>query len=646
MSFDKPFVDEIPEQILNHEGKPVLAMNIRDVDTGQIRENRVYLEFINEIIQHGSWNTAEVMNNIMNRINADSQNIAVLMLNQIIDNNIIVSGNESIEKHGINNNGRLFMQNNHSDFGILAENVSVGSNTIKIINASGYRFKTKFTNSRIQDLAIQNFRYSNSKIYEAENGDILVNDTWLSLFKIAPNFTVTNFRVGQSDSARNLITSIIPKLNAWINIWHSSNTVKGLQLYSTNGITTPAYVSTGNNTLWMSEVDEDTNQFYAFFAPYQGTAITVMRSAVMTNPSNLATSLTTVGTATIDQTVTYPRHILRKKGTQERYAYYTINADSTLNNNIIYSLSTNRLTFTRIRDIPYRDFMNFCENGLSFLGLGVRYIASNTFETDLVLFKGSTLTSTTPMIIPNISFRRGRMIMNVWEKNNVYYMCGESGLLGYSPDGENWTEIVINDQQSESINFTIGFTSNNNEIWVMGNGLCAIFEPFDSYGFINKKYVIDQESILVTGVSIDENDLVLSLNSPLTQSHQLGKFVLRTNDSTIQPNSRTNVTIELNNLFKHNCIVLWPQFTNLTNVDVTCEASLRNSTNELENFVPLELVNENELTNEWKQQTWFIKIPDERQVMAVSFWINNLNNQPIELFQLAGATFDEPYVTE
>jgi hypothetical protein len=667
--YNAPFQDEIT-QILTapnpESGKPpisVISYNLRKRIDGSIVQSDVFLEMINEIVQEGSWNNAAVMNNFVARDNAMAKNLANVMLIVNTLRRVQSSGTDNLEIMGINDDTELFMRNNHSDFGILAENSIAGMNQIKILNASGYRFEEMLPVAlNISPPAFKipfalNPSFITSDSVLLDNGQIVYMysaggtahgtsyNTWqFVLFDPLLNttFLIFNGSVGMGDT-QNLIK--IKERNMFGFRADGEGKISIRDCNSNTSISSNAAAARYTSCIFYSKID---NTIYGL------QSVTAPNTILLATPSVLPATLTP---AAISLSRTVRTLSTGNIGKPLAFCYvseterYCIGFSS---NGGLYELNNNYqelLLHPSVLPTPFGYVNSMIRLDDSYLAVIFTTYRPNNSSWDSKLIKFNRngiridLASYEEIILP---FLNGRKVLNVWNYENIAYISGTDGLLAYSLNGDLWTEIIMNNPNFNDAMLSVGITVGNSiyNICRYNNDTIpaiANYESFNPDNFKNKKYVLNTESVLIDSVNLLGSDIVLGLDSPLIQNHNSGELLRRTNNSTIPPNSTVNVTVEFDNLFSHNAVVLFPQFTNLQNVSINAQVSKRNTTDELENFENIPLVHEVELNADWREQTYFLKYPTDGTIFAASFTITNNNPFAIELWQLTAILFDEVY---
>jgi len=619
-------------------------------DIKKVSDNSIILEDIqlllkNTIVQEGNFLNAAVMNNILGRINANSKNLASVMLIVNSMRRIQSSGTDNLEITGINDETDLFMKNNHSDFGILAANVSAGINQIKIINASGFRFNSSFdinvqsSNSFNQvSVKVGNFIALNKAVIDVINNALNRSIQWcygkIGVNSILEGGISTDQTTTEKLNLINLLTNTnvqvfpIPRYVA-IRIYDEEDKCA----YALGFI----YNQYNNAVMWK------TNQISENQTSFTNTQIATLNGFGLNNNfsdySNSAQAFYNI----------FP---LKPKGVKAAYNF-ALDITQASTGWAVWSWDNNYTTFTKT-SLAIRTTTQNQSHFKGFIKVSTNYIAC--IEGILYKFKSlanGKLDVSSPYEILTIPFLNGRTINNISLTDNVAFIYGTNSLLAYSLDGVNWTEIIMNNDSLKNTNYFTGiYVIEDNSIYVStqhptqsSRQQIFKYESFNPENFKNKKYVLNTEPVLINSVSLVANDIILGLNSSLLQNHTQGELLRRTNNSTIPPNSKVNVTVEIENLFSHNAVVLFPQFTNLQNVSIDAEISHRNNINELENFENIPLVHEIELNADWREQTYYLNFPNESSIFAASFTVTNNNEFAIELFQLIAILYDEIYDT-
>lgn len=640
--YNTPHRDEILAPIIDTNGQPQIVYNVKKIADGTTLWENVYLELVNQIIQNGTWATADVINNIIGKTNAQTELIATLMLLAELKDNIRSTGNDNLEVFGISDAARIGVLNNHSDFGVLVETVAAGENQITVINASGYRFKENITSTAIGTVNLRSLQNGcKIKLYKMDNSDLIyIGDQIGKVVKIDSNSVITNLFSG-TDRVRDRFICLSEKLNLWIKINHSSNTSKGVSLFKTSQTTQVASISTAARWVFAGFFNDVTNEFYLYFHDYSTNELSCYKSQVMSESSNSIT-LTLVGTPTIPNVGTDRfQQFYKKKGT-----LYAIGYGAGYNDDpFLYILNNNYLSFqSKSVNSDIKQIFDVVSNGSSYLILG---LISNSpeYECRIYRFSGGKINLNDTATEISIPFLNGRIIIAIWESDGIYYMSGSESLFGYSLDGIQWTEIINNDDATKNSTYSVGVTGSDGIVNVMcsyGNSSISKYESFNPESFKNKRYKLGNEFITVTDVQTVSDDIILNLQNDLFQNHTVGAFIQRTSDSTIQPNSTQTITVEIDNLYSHNAAVAIPIFTSLENVTVTAEICQRNNETEIEEWVPFPLINSLDVRG-WKKNTYFKVFEQAKMVTAIAFTVVNNNDVAVELHQLNIGLSDEIY---
>lgn len=649
--YNTPCRDEILTPIIDTNGQPQVVYNVKMITDDSIVVENVYFELVNQITQKGTWATADIINGIIGKNNAQTELISTLMLLAELKDDIRSTGDDNLEVFGISDAARIGILNNHGDFGVLAETVAAGENQIKVINASGYRYEETVNNVNLYSPNTNEFW--NSMSARMENGNLLFlqirnkninNSRTTVLAKYNPTTKIITHSNGYGGRATGLVCAEELNLYGWV-------AETNLTIYNDNtGTNFNATGLNNSNGVFYCDIDK---RFYAIISgtssPY---TLMVYRSGVVSKSTTsvaftLYSTLTGFTQALNDGLI----QVYKQKGL--KYAiYYGGNYGSNdvhgklfiLNNYNSFSIFTVGNGLTYINDV--------IAIGNLYLVLGNDTLSGMPVNTPMISFPktadGRLDTSATATSV-NIPFLNGRKILKIWENNNIAYLSGTDSLLGYSLDGINWSEIIMSDDGMKNSIFSNGATSKNGEICLinaygstLSNYGISLYKPFDVEAFKNKRYKLGNEFITVTDVQTVSDNIILNLQNNLSQNHTAGAFMLRTTNSTIQPNRTQTITVEIDNLYTHNAAVAIPIFTSLENVTVTAEICQRNNETEIEEWVPFPLINSLDVKG-WKKNTYFKVFEQAKMVTAIAFTVVNNNDAAVELHQLNVGLSDEIY---
>jgi len=620
-NYNTPHRDEILEPILDPNGQPQVVYNIKKIADGTTLYENVCLELVNQIIQSGTWATANVINDIIAKNNAQTELIATLMLLAELKDDIRSTGNDNLEVFGISNAASIGILNNHSDFGVLKNSVSAGANQITAINASGYRFVEELSGyAQLPKTTIPTlvrYDFDNITLFWKKGDKVIhriVNETG--------DYNAFGFET-YINSGRNFIPD-----------WeHDFVACTDYGSYSTSGtytyrMSTGALLGnySGNSRIGNFGFYNDNDQcIYAY--PDNQTGV-VLKTNPITNSTTKLTTTVVTGSHNLDQYPYKYQKMVKTKGLQYFVTYI------------------NTQPYLYIGDETFLNFVQFPipENVKEFANNATAYVVVGA-SGKLYRYKtktGGKLDTTDTGIEVDLG---DAIISDVYQKNGILFACGANQYFAYSSDGLTWNKIETSSDLYKNYDYLYMFAANE-RINVMANSgstyVILSFESFNPENFKNKRYVLDNEKVTITDVTLSGDNIILKLQNNLLQTHTAGTFLLRTTDSTIQPNSTQTVTVEIDNLYSHNAAVAIPTFTSLENVTVTAEICQRDDETQVEEWVPFPLINSLDVRG-WKKNTYFKVFEQAKQITAIAFTVQNNNDTAVELHQLNVGLSDEIY---
>ncbi|MDR2943627.1 MAG: hypothetical protein LBU81_00805 [Methanosarcinales archaeon] len=554
-----------------------------------------------------------------------NEEISRLWLSEAARGEIVSTGNDNLEYFGIRQQGQLNALNNYSDFGVLAEPVEAGENQIKIINASGYRFVERKVDGNLSNytlLTLPNYYPAfvsdsgkiNMVVRSNNNFEQYTNCSYKTITE--EGFVINT--IGQSVGFFSTVPRLVIKnLGIILAPQSSSAPWRDLIFYNENG---NQISRSGTLDLYdgYSIVFDSFNRVF-LLSTFRSTPHLYYQSQKIIN--NTSPIVFTSGA-----------HRIEVGGIQ----LYSLDSEVyILNSGTDSIIITSNYTATTKKTVTGSP-VNLAHNGSSFL---ILMSDGNLYRFNSISDKLDVNDNGTLITIP---FLNSRTVLSINAQKGIFYLCGTESLLGYSNDGLAWVEILSNDDNEINMNYENVCASNNYIYLCSKNATNAGFSKFESFApekFKNKRYKLDSEFVTVTDVSIVNDDIILTLQNDLLQSHTSGALMLRTTDSTIQPNSVQTVCVDLQNHYSHDEIAGIPTFTSLDNTTVIAEVCGRDSEDEVEEWVPMTLVTEID-SNGWKKQKWAHKFDSEKRIFSIAFTVDHENDQAIELNNLVGAVAD------
>jgi hypothetical protein len=533
----------------------------------------------------------------------------------------ITNGNDNLEVFGISNAASIGVLNNHSDFGILKEAVSAGVTQIKMINASGYRFVERQPVSTMATSTVNLNHRIRSFVSEITGNLILINNQYAH--SITPDFTINRYLSGNTNY------KCFSEKFGLISTTGGTTAHRNIYIYNESGVNIGYTGSPDTYSGYSMLYDNYLNKFY-LYAMDSSNNFVLWRSAVVTNNTSKI-AFTNGGS------------VSSRPGLQlysSKYSSYIVTNNDGFE---IYDNTQTEPITKSAHAIAYR----LCYNGSVFLSLeaetttsdGVIYRYSESGKGKLNISDGGT--------VVNIPFLNGRRILDLVEKNGIFYITGKGNLFGYSLDGINFIEILSDDVVEQTMDYAQVGVMNDGSAFIgsgvpsTANGISK-YEPFNPESFKYKRYKLGSEFVTISNVELSGADIIATLTEPLKSSHSANEPIQRTTDSNIQPNSTQTVCIDLQNVYPHNAAAAKPIFTNIENVSVVAEVCQRNE-NDIEQWVSFPLMKEDDLKNGWVKNTYYKVFPQSKSVWAIAFTVTNNNETPIELNQLGIGLSNEVY---
>lgn len=627
--YNKRFKDEVLEQLLDKDGEPVLALDIIKRTTGAVVESDIVLKQKNAVVVNGDFINAGVMNNFNGKLNAHSEQIAMLMMVSELKDTIQSTGNDNLELFGVSNTTVLKLLNPLLDFGILRENVIAGANQIKIINANGYVLDKNLTVSSF----VANRQHTGDSGILKNGKSVLpvmfINGSYFYLYGITHDdssaiTSVTGF--SWSNYTRQII--LIPDKNMALTM-HSDFGDGGRRTIEIYNIETGAKISlSGYNSytgFFYCDID---NRAYWFRTDDRSPYTAYMMKSPVITESMGTQSLTPIQHATLPNLSgstggKYPSKPLTCKIPNKKYAIVYEGISST-----IFIVTNNYNTVTSHTYSKAISKLIYCNDFFMMLSEGKLYKVSKTSSNELNLSDNGV-----EIVIP---FLEDRTINDVWYNNGLFGICGSNALLGVSINGTDFTEININNELYNAVYFTQGVFELNGNITVYGDhdsdsqkkGI-YLFKNFNVEQFKNKRYVLGNEVVTVTDVNTVNDDIILNLAENLKSNHVKDEQLLRTSNLTIPTNTKRTIVLEFQNEYEHNAIVLIPIISATHNFEIKAEVCVKNSSVEVEEWIEFE----HKSTIVTKQQetkiTYYQEFLDYHDKFLVSLTITNNSSQDI-----------------